>query len=97
MHTYNVVESWARKSRLGLRCQVGRYHLARALHGSPSTGMRLNGARPHLGFGVLVCPKSGALFRVIFELINHADLSFGAEWPPGGLDDLHALVGQTQR
>ena len=94
MHTYSVVENWAGKSRLGLRCQIGRYHLARALHDSPPRGVRLNGARPHLGFSVLVCPKSGAFFRVIFELINHADLSFGAGWPRGGLN---ALDGQTQR
>ena len=97
MHVYSVVENWAGESRLGLRCQVGRYHLARALHDLPPPGARLNGARPHLGFGLLVCPKSGAFFRVIFEFINHADLSFGAAWQPGGLDGPHALTGRTQR
>jgi hypothetical protein len=30
-------------------------------------------------------PKSVVLFRVVFELVNHADLSIGAEWPSGGL------------
>jgi len=97
MHTYSVVENWTGDGRLGLRCQVGRYHLARALHASPPPGLRLNGARPHLGFGVLLCPKSGAFFRVIFERINRADLSFDAEWPPGGPDGLRALNSQTQR
>ncbi len=83
MHTFRVVESWVDEGRLGLRCEAGRYHLARALHDLPPPGLRLNGARPHLGFGVLLCPGSGTVFRVIFELINHVDLSFGADWKPG--------------
>ncbi len=79
MHTYSVVENCAGENRFGLRCQSGRFHLARALQDTPQSGVQLNGARPHLGFGVLVCPTSGAFFRVIFEYINHPDLSFGAE------------------
>ncbi len=96
MHTYSVVDNWADESHLGLRCQVGRYHLARALHDSPPLGARLNGAKPHLGFGVLVCPQSGAIFRVIFELINHADPSFGGEWIASGLSGARARDGQIQ-
>jgi hypothetical protein len=32
--------------------------------------MRLVGDKPHLGFGILRCAASGAMFRVMFETIN---------------------------
>jgi hypothetical protein len=72
MHKYRVVERWAEESRLTLRCSRGQYHLARALNVMPEVEARLEGYSPHLGFGVLTCPKSGAVFRVIFESIGNA-------------------------
>lgn len=72
MHQYRVVERWAQESRLTLRCSRGHYHMARALSMLPDVEARLEGYGPHLGFGILVCPKSGATFRVIFESIGNA-------------------------
>ena len=76
MHTYRVVERWADESRIALRCDVGRYHLTRALNALPPAGATLHGTEVHLGFGILLCPTSGAIFRVIFESIDHTDPVF---------------------
>lgn len=70
MHTYRVVERWAERGLCALRCSAGRYHVARALQRMPPLDAALHGDRPHLGFGILVCSASGAIFRVIFESIN---------------------------
>lgn len=39
-------------------------------------GATLHGAKPQLGFGILQCPTSGAIFRVIFESISNTDRVF---------------------
>lgn len=72
MQNYRVVERWAKESRLTLRCSRGRYHMARALSALPDLEERLEGSQPHLGFGILLCPRSGATYRMIFESIGHA-------------------------
>lgn len=73
MQTYQVVERWANETRFALRCGRGKFHVTRALNNLPTTGATLHGARPELGLGILVCPVSGAIFRVIFESINQID------------------------
>lgn len=72
MHEYRVVERWRHGNRLGLRCQTGCYHLARALDGLPGVEATLNGDKPHLGFCMLSRTQSDRIYRVIFESINHA-------------------------
>lgn len=71
MHKYRVVERWVEHGRLTLRCSRGHYHMVRALSALPDLEARLEGYRPHLGFGILMCSKSGASFRVIFESIGN--------------------------
>jgi hypothetical protein len=75
MHEYRVVERWADKSVCVLRCHTGRYHVARMLNVMPAAETALHGDKPHLGFDILLCVVSGAVFRVIFESIDgvHAD------------------------
>lgn len=74
MHKYRVVEHWPEEKRLTLRCSRGHYHIARVLSGLPVVDATLDGARPHLGFGILNCSKSGASFRVIFESFGHTQI-----------------------
>ena len=72
MQKYRVVDIWTRERRLALRCSAGRFHLARALGVLPNAGAVLDGDSPQLGFGILLCPRSRTIFRVIFESISHA-------------------------
>ncbi len=80
MHKYRVVQCDAGERRLALQCGSGRFHVTRALNALPAPGAILNGDKPHLGFGILLCPKSGAVFRVIFESIDNADLAVASGW-----------------
>jgi hypothetical protein len=72
MHEYRVVERWSDQVLCALRCSSGRYHLARALHFMPPENAPLHGDKPRLGFGILLCPTSGQIFRIIFESIDDA-------------------------
>jgi hypothetical protein len=72
MHEYRVVERWPEEGEFALQCSSGRYHVARALNFLPPLHARLHGEKPHLGFTILVCLGSGAIFRLIFESINDA-------------------------
>ena len=72
MQKYRVVDIWTQERRLALRCSAGRFHLARSLGVLPNSGDMLDGDNAHLGFSLLICPKSGTIFRVIFESISHA-------------------------
>jgi hypothetical protein len=73
MHEYRVVASWSEEALCALRCNSGRYHLARALNFMPPKEAPLHGDKPRLGFSILVCPGSAAIFRLIFESINNAE------------------------
>jgi hypothetical protein len=73
MHEYRVVERWTEEGLCVLRCASGRYHVARALNFMPAQEAPLNGDKPRLGFSILVCPASGAIFRLIFESINDGE------------------------
>ena len=75
MHQYRMVERLLDDDRCLFRCNKGRYHVARALNAIPSTGVLLSGYKPHIGFGILVCTASSAIFRVIFESINEPNLA----------------------
>jgi hypothetical protein len=77
MHTFDVVDRSAEAARLALRCNFGRYHHARPLNAVPPLGGFLQGARPRLGFSILVCLDSGLVYRVIFESVNDAALRAG--------------------
>jgi hypothetical protein len=76
MHQYRVVERWTKEDLCALRCGTGRYHVARALKVVPPMEGVLVGDKPRLGFGILRCASSGAIFRVIFESINDPQLRF---------------------
>lgn len=81
MNPYRVVESRPDEKRLALRSSnSGRYHLVRVLNALPAEGVTLHGDRPHLGFGLLLCKRSGEVYRVIFESINSHDLGFDLGW-----------------
>lgn len=80
MHRYRVVEHHPESNLMGLRCQMGRYHLVRVLGGMPAPDAALLGDRPHLGFGMLSCAVSDRIFRVIFESINHAGSVPSPSW-----------------
>jgi hypothetical protein len=82
MHRYRVVERWPERGFCAFRCSRGHYHLARTLNVTPEQDASLRGDKPHLGFGILVCAVSGAIFRVIFESINDTNLAAGASWTP---------------
>lgn len=75
VHRYHVVELEAEKGMCELQSSTGGYHLARTLGQMPALNAVVHGDRPHLGFGILVCASSGAVFRVIFESINDARLA----------------------
>ena len=80
MNPYRVVESRPDEKRLALRSGSGRFHLIRALNALPAEGAILHGDRPHLGFGLLLCRRSGDVYRVIFESINNRELAFDFGW-----------------
>jgi hypothetical protein len=54
--------------------------VARSLHVMPRLDAALNGDKPHLGFGLLTCTETSAVYRVIFEAINDAKLAPGPIW-----------------
>ena len=76
MHEYTVAQRSLDDGRLALVCNLGRCHLTRSLCTLPRVGALLSGAKPHLGFGLLLCVSSGDIFPVVFELINCGDLDF---------------------
>jgi hypothetical protein len=80
MHQYRVVERWDDDKRCVFQCSNGRYHVARALHLMPPVQAPLRGEKPRLGFGILLCAATGAIFRVIFESVNEPKMAPG----PGG-------------
>ena len=84
MQSYRVVDHLADPGKLVVRCGQGRYHVARALNAIPPAHVPLVGAQIHLGFGILLCQASGAIFRVIFESINHPNPAFDAQGTPTG-------------
>lgn len=67
MFKYQVAQHQDSHDRLVLQDNMGQFYLVRALGQPPPSGARLNGARPHLGFGLLKCSVSGQVYRVIFE------------------------------
>jgi len=74
MYKYRVVERRAEESRITLRCRRGQYHIARALGVLPLAEAALESDKPHLGFGLLLCPQSGTVYRVMFESIGHTTM-----------------------
>ena len=80
MHSYRVIDRREDESRLALQCAAGQYHLTRVLNLLPPAGATLQGGMPRVGFGLLQCPASGAIFRVIFESINKPDLQADLAW-----------------
>lgn len=70
MYKYRVVNGDVDANRVVLQDYRGQTYLVRPLSLAPPHGARLEGARPHLGFGILVCSLSGQVYRVIFEEIG---------------------------
>ena len=69
MFKYRVIQA-SDHEHLVLEDTVGQIYLVRALGPPPQIGSRLDGARPHLGFGLLMCNMSGQVYRVMFESIR---------------------------
>ena len=66
--------------RLLLQDNAGQFYRVRALGLTPPVGARLHGARPRLGFGLLMCSVSGQMFRVIYESTgSHAAIVLGQQ------------------
>jgi hypothetical protein len=84
MHQYRVIDRCTKERLCALHCSMGQYHLARALHVMPPVEVSLSGAEPQLGFGILLCNASGAIFRVIFESINDPHPPAVLDWAAGG-------------
>lgn len=70
MFVYHVRQGSDGLERILLQDNAGQLYLARTLGAPPPLGARLDGARPHLGFGILVCKVSGQAHRVIFEAMG---------------------------
>jgi hypothetical protein len=70
MNEYEVVGSRPAQGRLTLLGTDGQYHQIRALSQLPPVGAVLVGARPHLGFGILLSTQTGNICPVIFEKVN---------------------------
>lgn len=70
MYKYRVVNGEVEPDRVVLQDYRGQTYLVRPLSLAPPRGAKLEGARPHLGFGVLVCSLSGQTYRVMFEAIG---------------------------
>ena len=80
MNDYHVVERGSEEGLCALRCSSGRFHVARVLHCMPDDNAFLNGDKPRLGFSILLCRTSGAIFRIIFESVNDAGRMSGRQW-----------------
>lgn len=96
MHKYSVVNIWTQEHRLALRCSAGRFHLARALGVLPNAGAVLDGDSPQLGFGILLCPESGTIFRVMFESVGHASRLVAPSAPSAMSDAWHRPLAAVQ-
>ncbi len=67
MFKYRVTQIAEGLHHFMLEDNASQVYLVRALGSPPPIGARLNGARPHLGFGLLECSASAQVYRVIFE------------------------------
>jgi hypothetical protein len=56
--------------------------MARALNFLPPEAAALHGDKPHLGFGLLLCPASGLIYRLFFESINDAGYALATRRVP---------------
>lgn len=81
MHSYRVVQRSPADGRFGMRCHMGRFHVARSVAGIPAVEAILHGDKPHVGFGMLSCAQSGRIYRVVFESVNQAAIGRPATRP----------------
>ena len=70
MHNYQVYESSSDKRRVALSDDIDRCHVGRPTAGAPAFGVKLVGLPPRLGLNVLLCARTGRIFRIIFEWID---------------------------
>ena len=70
MHNYRVYDTSIDKSSIALSDDTARCHVGRITADAPPTGARLIGLPPQLGMCILLCVRSGRVFRVLFEIIN---------------------------
>ncbi len=82
MYKYRVIACRTDESRMLLEGGAGLYHWARALNSLPPVGKSLIGGRPHLGFGLLLCSRPAATFRVMFESVNSDDRDLDPRFIP---------------
>ena len=73
MHEHRMIEHGPKEGLYALRCSSGRYRKVRALSSMPLEEAHLLKAEPGLGFGISVCSTSGAIYRLLFESVNHAE------------------------
>jgi hypothetical protein len=67
-----VVIFCAVDSRFVVQDSAGLVHVIRVINRPPAMGARLFGGSPHMGFDVMLCMASDAMYRVVFESINQA-------------------------
>ncbi len=70
MYKYRVVHGDVGPGHVVLLDYRGQTYLVRPLSVAPPPGTKLEGAKPHLGFGILACTLSGQIYRVMFEAIG---------------------------
>lgn len=70
MHNYQVYEASTDKRQIALSDDVAHCHVGRIAADAPAVGVKLVGLPPRLGLSVLLCVKTGRVFRIIFEMIH---------------------------
>jgi hypothetical protein len=70
MHNYQVYESSSDRRRVALSDDLDRRHVGRPTAGAPGFGVKLVGLPARLGLNVLLCVRTGRIFRILFEWID---------------------------
>jgi hypothetical protein len=70
MAQYLVLDMNAGQRLVALRDQCSCYHVARVTAELPPIHGQLDGAKPAVGFNLMVAQCSSQVYRMIFELVN---------------------------
>ena len=68
MHNYRMYEASTDKSLIALSDDTAHCHVGHITADAPPTGARLLGLPPQLGMSILLCVRSGRVFRVLLEM-----------------------------
>ena len=70
MLNYQVYEASTDKRQIALSDDSAHCHVGRVAAAAPAVGLELVGLPPRLGLNVLLCVRTGRVFRIIFEMIH---------------------------